>query len=172
MLKCGACYTPLIREGQYYRLVSGMFLHFGIDHFGGNMIALYAFGDVIERQLTRVHFAVLYILSGLGASVISCLYYHFFTDNDPFSAGASGAIYGLMGAMLIMLVIHPEQRKREYGVRFAVFLLYIIYTFVTADEGTNIAAHFGGFVCGAVLFPFLEWLEGMRRRSWKKKVSR
>jgi len=165
-------WKDVFENGEYYRLFTCMFLHFGVDHVGGNMIALYAFGDVIERQLKKVNYILLYILSGLGASVISCLYYHYLAETDSYSVGASGAIYGLMGAMLIMLVLHPEQRRREYGMRFAVFAVYILYSFLSASENTNIAAHFGGLVCGAVLFPILEWVEGRRRRAWKRKTTR
>ena len=164
-------WRTVFTEHGYYRLFTCMFLHFGIDHLGGNMIALYAFGDVLERRLERVRFLVLYILSGLGASVVSCLYYHFFTDYDPFSAGASGAIYGLMGAMVAMLIMHPELRTRDYGMRFAVFAVYLVYTFVRSDATTNLAAHFGGLVCGAILFIPLDLMLTRRKRNWKNRIS-
>lgn len=158
-------------EHGYYRLFTCMFLHYGVSHVGGNMIALFAFGDVLERQMSRVRYIILYLVSGLGASVVSCLYYHFLTEDDPFSAGASGAIYGLMGAMLMMLILHPDLRRREYGIRFAVFVVYLIYTFVQAEANVNVAAHFGGFVFGAILYVILDRIATRRKRDWSRKMK-
>ena len=89
---------------------------------------------------------------------------------DPFSAGASGAIYGLMGAMLVMLLRYPEIRRRQYGARFGIFILYMIYSFVRAGDSVNVAAHAGGFVCGAILFLILDRKKTRRKKTWEKKV--
>lgn len=164
-------WATVFEHGGYYRLFTCMFLHYGISHVGGNMIALYAFGDVLERQMSRVRYLILYIGAGLGASVVSCFYYHYFTDYDPNSAGASGAIYGLMGALLMMLILRPEMRRREYGMRFVVFIVYLIYSMVTAEGNVNVAAHGGGLVFGVILFLILDWVGGRRRRKWQRKVN-
>lgn len=161
----------VFEEHGYHRLFTCMFLHYGISHVGGNMVALFAFGDVLERQMSRVRFTILYLASGLGASIVSCLYFHYLTDIDPYSAGASGAVYGLMGAMLLMLITHPEQRRREYGARFAVFVLYLVYTFVRADANVNTAAHFGGLVIGAILYVILDRVATRRKRDWTRKIG-
>lgn len=163
-------WKTVFEDGEYYRLFTCMFLHYGIDHLAGNMIALYAFGDMIESRMTRPRYLILYVLAGLGGSLASCFYFHYFTEMDPFSAGASGAIYGLMGAMLVMLLRYPEIRRRQYGARFGIFILYMIYSFVRAGDSVNVAAHAGGFVCGAILFLILDRKKTRRRKTWEKKV--
>ena len=95
--------------------------------------------------------------------------YHYFTDIDPYSAGASGAIYGLMGAFFMMLIMHPEQRQRNNATRVVIFVAYLIYSFVGADGNVNLAAHFGGLVFGAILYPILEKLRTKRLRQWDRK---
>ena len=159
----------VVTEHGYYRLFTCMFLHYGIDHVGGNMIALYALGGELERHMFRVRYVILYLVSGLGASVVSCVYYHYFTDIDPYSVGASGAIYGLMGAFFMMLIMHPEQRQRNNATRVVIFVAYLIYSFVGADGNVNLAAHFGGLVFGAILYPILEKLRTKRLRQWDRK---
>ena len=162
-------WRTVVTEHGYYRLFTCMFLHYGIDHVGGNMIALYALGGELERQMFRVRYIILYLVSGLGASVVSCIYYHYFTDIDPYSAGASGAIYGLMGAFLVMLIMHPEQRRRNNATRVVIFAAYLIYSFVRADANVNLAAHFGGLVVGALLYPILDGIRTKRIREWDRK---
>jgi len=149
-------WKTVFEDGEYYRLFTCMFLHYGIDHLAGNMIALYAFGDILERVMSKGRYLLLYIGAGLGASVISCFYYHYIEQYDPFSAGASGAIYGLMGAMVVMLLRYPQIRRSGYGVRFGIFILYLVYSFVSAGDSVNVAAHFGGLVCGTILFLLLD----------------
>ena len=159
-------------EKEYYRLFTCMFPHYGADHFMGNMVALLAFGDMIERRMTRARYLLLYLVSGLGASAFSCAVYHYVKENDfVVSAGASGAIYGLMGAMLAMLIRYPALRRREYGARFGIFILYLIYSFVKAGDGVNVAAHFGGFVFGMILFWILDRKKSKRRSRWQKNVQ-
>lgn len=160
----------VFEEHGYYRLFTCMFLHYSVDHIMGNMIALYAFGEVLERHMSRVRFTVLYLVTGLVASLVSCGWFHWFAGYDPDSAGASGAIFGLMGAMLAALIMYPQFRNRSYGMRFAVFVLYLIYTIVFAAENVNTAAHLGGLVCGLFLFPILEKIATRRRSAWKKKL--
>ncbi|MBO4766023.1 MAG: rhomboid family intramembrane serine protease [Lachnospiraceae bacterium] len=160
-------------EKEYYRLFTCMFLHYGIDHIGGNMIALYSFGDIVERNMSRVRYAILYLAAGLGSSVVSCLFYHYIAGSDPFSVGASGAIYGLMGAFLMLVLTHPEVRNSGYGRRVGIFVIYLVYTTVlTMKSGANInvAAHTGGFVCGSILFLILDRVVPKKKKNWSRKL--
>ncbi len=160
----------VFEEHGYYRLFTCMFLHYSPEHIMGNMIALFAFGDVLERHMSHVRFTILYLVCGLVASLVSCGWFHWFAGYDPDSAGASGAIFGLMGAMLAALIMYPQFRNRSYGMRFGIFVLYLIYTIVFAVENVNTAAHLGGLVCGLILFPILEKISTRRRSAWKKKL--
>lgn len=157
-------------DHEYWRLFTCMFLHFGIDHIGGNMIALFVFGEILERHMGRSRYLILYLVSGLGASVISCVFYHFLTDMDPYSVGASGAIYGLMGAMVAMLIKHRDLRSRDYGMRLGVFVAYLAYTFLRGDTAVNHAAHFGGMVCGVILYLILDAVKTARGHDWQRKL--
>lgn len=160
-------------EKEYYRLFTCMFLHYGIDHIGGNMIALYSFGDIVERSMSRVRYTILYLAAGLGSSVVSCLFYHYIAGSDPFSVGASGAIYGLMGAFLMLVLTHPEVRNSGYGRRVGIFVIYLVYTTVlTMKSGANInvAAHTGGFVCGSILFLILDRVVPKKKKNWSRKL--
>ena len=87
--------------GQYYRLITAMFIHGSIVHIVFNMLILFQFGSAIEEFIGSLRFATLYFLAGIGGSVAS----FFFNDPFAFSVGASGAIFGLMGAYLMVNIV-------------------------------------------------------------------
>ena len=101
LIAWGASYGPKTIDGQWWRLLTAMFLHAGAWHLAMNMYVLYIDGPLMERLLGNVGFTVLYLVSGLCGSVASLLW-------NPTAAGvgASGAIFGLFGAMLGLLVRH------------------------------------------------------------------
>ena len=88
-------YAPLIKEGEYYRMITSMFLHVDIIHLGVNMYSLYILGKQAESFFGKAKFLIIYLLSGIGASLLSCL-----LTNGAVSVGASGAIFGILGALL------------------------------------------------------------------------
>ena len=97
MIKYGAMYPPLIFEdAQYYRLITCIFLHFGIDHLMNNMVMLGALGWNLEKEIGSFKFLLIYFVSGIGANLIS-LAMDFYTGNLAVSAGASGAILDCSG---------------------------------------------------------------------------
>jgi membrane associated rhomboid family serine protease len=126
---------------QYYRLVTSMFLHYGIVHIGFNMLVLWMLGPQIENVLGHVRFAVLYLVAGLGGSVASL----YFSQPQVFSAGASGAIFGLMGAYLVV------GRRLGADVRQVLVLIAINVVIGFVYPGTDWRAHLGGLVTGAVV---------------------
>lgn len=101
LLLFGAKVNELIAHGQYWRLLTAMFLHIGIMHLFFNSYALYIYGPVVERLYGKVKFTIVYLLSGLLGSLAS----YAFSPNP--AAGASGAIFGLMGSLLYF-----RQRRR------------------------------------------------------------
>ena len=104
MLRHGAMYEPMVMQGhEYYRIFTSMFMHFGIDHLLNNMVLLGALGWNLELETGKVRFVVIYLLSGIGGNVLS-LYHGMSAETYAVSAGASGAIFGLMGALLYVVI--------------------------------------------------------------------
>jgi len=95
LLNFGALYSPLVRVGQYYRLISVTFVHVGIFHLFFNMYALYILGSQLESLYGRLRFIIIYLFSAITGSLLSMAF-----TGDTISAGASGAIFGLLGSML------------------------------------------------------------------------
>ena len=97
-------------DKQYYRLVTAIFLHADIEHIVSNMIYLVGLGQMVEQMIGHVRFAILYLLSGIGASVFSMLY-SVLTGDIYDAVGASGAIFGLIGALFILLIVRDMKRR-------------------------------------------------------------
>jgi membrane associated rhomboid family serine protease len=130
-----------IADGQYYRLLTAMFLHGGIAHILFNMLSLWWIGGPLEAALGRARYIALYFVSGLAGSALS---YLIAAPNQP-SLGASGAIFGLFGATAVLM------RRLNYDLRPLVALLVInlVITFTPA-MGIAWEAHIGGLVAGVV----------------------
>ena len=150
MLEHGAMYGPFVLRGhEYYRLLTSMFMHFGINHIVNNMLVLFVLGDNLERAVGKARYLLIYVLSGLGGNLLSC-YLDYQDGSMSVSAGASGAIFGVMGAMLYVLLVN-HGRLEDLTVRqiaiMAGFSLYFGFT----SSGVDNAAHIGGLVSGFVL---------------------
>ena len=139
----------VIGQNQWYRLFTAMFIHFGLMHFAANAFGLLIFGSRLERHLGRVKFCAIYILSGLLGSVFSLANLHF-AQAYAISAGASGAIYGIVGAMFAYTRI--TKRSIEF-INWYAMLIYISIGVGMgfATPGIDNFAHIGGLVGGAVL---------------------
>ena len=165
MVKYGAMYPPLIFEdSQYYRLISCIFLHFGIDHLMNNMVMLGALGWNLEPETGRFKFLLIYFVSGIGANLLS-LASDFWTGSLAVSAGASGAIFGLLGALLWVVIRNKGRvgRLTKRGMLFMVlFSLYVGFT----SAGVDNAAHVGGLICG-----FLAAVLLYRKRSTARQEA-
>lgn len=150
MIKMGAAYEPLIMDGhEYYRLITHFFLHFGWDHLFNNMISLLVLGYATELVLGRVRFFSLYFLSGIAAGVASLIYN--LNSGDPnVSAGASGAIFGLSGALLILVIRGNRGRRSTEVIRYLIYMALSLYSGFL-DPSIDHMAHLGGFVFGALL---------------------
>jgi rhomboid protease GluP len=144
----GANVNSLIAAGQVWRLLTSMFLHIGYLHLFFNGYALYIFGIQVERLYGSPRFLAIYLLAGLYGSLVS------FAFGPPgLSAGASGALFGLLGAMLAFFRRHRETFG-TWGRRQLVNLLVLaginLVISITVP-GIDILAHLGGLVSGAVL---------------------
>jgi rhomboid protease GluP len=158
-LHWGADYGPLTQDGQIWRLLTNIFVHFGAIHLCANMLALASSGPIIERLFGGVAFAGLYLVAGITGSLTS-LAVHPVTV----SAGASGAIFGIYGALGAVVVLHrnaiPRVVLSKLGGVAGSFVAYNI-AFGFGHAGIDNAAHLGGLlggvVAGALLFqPLVE----------------
>lgn len=152
VLRWGADYGPYTFGGQYWRLATAMFLHFGIIHLAGNMWCLWSLGQLTEKLLGSLSVLGLYLLTGIGASLLSLSW-----DPMRVGAGASGAIFGIAGALISVLYfaplgLQPEGRRKLLGyvVRFA----FINLVFGLTAHIDNMA-HLGGLVTGLLMGVFL-----------------
>lgn len=151
---------------QYYRLITSMFLHYGITHLLFNMWALYVVGPPLEAWLGRLRFGVLYALSGLGGSVLVYL----LSPLQSATAGASGAIFGLFGAIFVVA------RRLRLDVRWvaAVIGINLVFTFVGPALGTGAISwqgHVGGLVTGAAVAVAFVYAPRAHRNAIQAGVS-
>lgn len=162
MIDFGAMYPPkFVEEGQYYRLFTEMFLHFGAVHIFNNMLALWFLGGAVEKQYGTCRYLCIYLLSGLTASVAS-LAYNLYTGQNPVSAGASGAIFGAVGALFYLVL---KNRKKAGRYRLQQMILFLIISADTAyfSVGIDWMAHLAGFLGGFLLAAILR-VDGGRRQ--------
>ena len=153
-LTWGANFGPATQDGQWWRLATALFLHFGVVHLALNMWALWDVGRLVEQLYGRWRFALLYLASGVFGNLLSLV----LQGNRAVSGGASGAVFSLYGALLVFL-----WRERNHVPRHEFRWLFgaaIVFTVVTLGMGLVIpgidnAAHIGGLVCGAVLAQLL-----------------
>jgi rhomboid protease GluP len=154
-LAWGANFGPATKDGEWWRLATAMFLHFGLLHLAMNMAALFDSGRLVERMFGHVRFATLYLLSGLFGNLLSL----FVQGNHAVSGGASGAIFGVYGGLIIFLwrhrrEVHPEEFKWLFGGAILFSCLTLVLGF--SITGIDNAAHIGGLVAGIVLGVVLE----------------
>lgn len=149
MLDHGAMFVPYIVSGhEYYRLFTSLFLHFGISHLLNNMVMLGALGWNLELETGRIKFLIIYFVSGLGGNLLS-LYLDIKANEMVVSAGASGAVFGLMGALLCV-VLKNHGRVGRLTNRGLLFMVALSLYFGLTSSGVDNAAHIGGLVCGFI----------------------
>ncbi|WP_405101184.1 rhomboid family intramembrane serine protease [Oceanobacillus sp. FSL H7-0719] len=142
LINYGAKYnTAIMENGEWWRLFSSMFLHIGILHLAMNMLAIFYLGIAVEKIYGSLRFLFIYVIAGIGGSIAS------FAFSTSISAGASGAIFGLFGALLYFGTVHKRLFFQTMG---SSILLIIAINFVIglSIEEIDMAAHFGGLVVG------------------------
>ncbi len=152
MYEKGALVTELVlRDGEFYRLFTAMFLHADINHLVNNMLMLALAGAIVENYTGHIFYFFLYMLSGLLGNMIS-MAYEIRNGLIWVSVGASGAIMGLVGFVVVWIVINRKTfvRNRNLVVRL-IFLGIFVIQACFFQKGANTAAHLGGFLTGVVL---------------------
>ena len=166
-IEWGASNAVLVLEDhEFYRLITSMFIHFGFDHLIGNMIVLFATGEMLEMYLGRFRFLILYFLGGILAGLGSCYYYSKF-EPSSLSAGASGAIMALLGAFAYMMIAHRDRFGGDAKVRIVLFIIYILYSTVGrfSEEGVDNAAHVSGLFAGVVIYGAMNLIGNLKKKS-------
>ncbi|MGI5356303.1 rhomboid family intramembrane serine protease [Streptomyces sp. CA-252508] len=130
-----------VADGEWYRLVTSMFLHQEVWHIAGNMMLLWLLGGTLEEELGRVRYLTLYLLSGLAGSAFTYL----IAAENQGSLGASGAIYGLLGATVVLV----RRLNRDMRPIMALVVINLVITF--AWDGIAWEAHIGGLIAGVIL---------------------
>lgn len=150
MLAWGAAGTwDIYQKQEYYRLVTSMFLHFGIQHLGNNMLVLFFIGDRLEQSVGKIKYFLIYFLGGVGANIIS-LYLEVQKGEYVVSAGASGAIFAAIGGLLYVLLRNRGQVGDLTSQQILLLAALSLYHGITST-GVDNAAHIGGLFCGFIL---------------------
>ena len=155
LFQLGGMQTLAYNAGQHYRLWSSMFLHASVTHILGNMSSLIFVGNILEDLIGHVRYLLVYLLSGVGSAYLSLL----FLNPNTVSVGASGAVFGVTGCLLIVTMFRYSNWKN--GVVTA--LLYTIFINLgvsVINPSINLYAHLGGLITGIfcgflILFYFL-----------------
>ena len=150
MLNNGAMNPYLILyEGQWYRLFTATFMHFGIQHLANNMLLLFLLGQIFERAVGPVRYLGIYLGSGLAGSFLSFFYLCLMNKND-IVAGASGAIFGIVGGMIIVVLCNRGSYSGISAKRM-LFMAALTLYFGFATAGTDNVGHLGGLLAGIIL---------------------
>ena len=147
LLHAGANLNPFTLGGEPWRLITSMFLHYGIWHLLVNMYGLISLGMNLEQGIGSVRFLIVYFIFGIVASIAS-LYFNVFV----ISVGASGAIFGLCGYLMGVQVIqnfHDRRALSNVLINFVIFL--VLNAVITFSVNVDLSGHIGGFVAGALL---------------------
>jgi len=148
LIEFGAKVNSLIQAGQVWRLLASTFIHIGIIHLVFNLYALWALGPVTEESFGHRQFLMIYILSGLGGSITSFLF------STALSAGASGSIFGLLGALLYYSYKRPSLWKSGLGMNLVIIII-VNFGFGLSQPGIDNYAHLGGLLTGTLSSVFL-----------------
>lgn len=150
MLRHGAMSVSFIFERhEYYRIFTSMFLHFGFEHMMGNMVMLGVLGWQLEVELGRIKYMVLYLISGLCGQ-IAMIWYDIIVSSDIPFAGASGAVFGVLGA-LMWIGIKKKGRVGTISSRGLLFVVALSLYYGFTSPGVANLAHVGSLVAGFLL---------------------
>ncbi len=150
MMKHGALFVPVILQGgEYYRLICPIFLHFSAAHLFNNMLLLFFMGDVLEREFGKIKFLIFYLLTGICGNLLS-VFAESMSGDYAVSAGASGAVFGVLGGLLYLILKNQGSLYYMTWRRMIFFIGYSLFAGYTSG-GINNAAHLGGLLSGFVL---------------------
>ncbi len=154
MMEHGALWVPsFLEKGEYYRILRPIFMHFSVAHLFNNMLLLFFMADVLEREFGKLKFLLFYLMTGICGNLLSVLIERISGDYAV-SAGASGAVFGVLGGLLYLIL---KNRGKLYYMTWRRMIFFIGYSLFAGytSGGINNAAHFGGLLSGFLLaIPF------------------
>ena len=169
----GALFGPLVAEGQYWRLLTAVFLHIGFVHLAFNSLGLFVFGTAFERACGPIRMVAVYVGAGFAGSALS-----YVASPAVRSAGASGAIFGVLGALAIYLIVNRQEfgKMGQREITTILFLAAMNLLNGLTTPGVDNWAHVGGLVGGAALglaiLPMHTSTPGDSYPSWTGWASR
>ena len=143
-----SAYGTLV-DHEIWRFFTSMFLHFGPQHLMNNMLLLVVVGNYLERAVGSVRYLIIYLVSGMAASVTSCLYM-VYRANYGVSAGASGAVFGLVGGLVVIVIVHHNTYD-GISIRGIALCAVLMVMAGLSSAAVDNAAHVGGLFAGVVL---------------------
>ncbi len=150
LMKYGAVYPPYIfGHGQYWRLFTATFLHFGFGHLLNNMVMLGAAGQILERALGKVKFLILYLLAGVGGCTLSYMQM-LHSGEYAVAAGASGSVFGIIGGLAWLVIVHKGRYETLTGKGMLGMIILCLYYGVSTGNVDN-WGHIGGLFMGFLL---------------------
>jgi rhomboid protease GluP len=152
----GAKYNRYILSGEYYRLVTCMFLHGGLIHLVFNMYALYSIGPLVEKIHGRIKYLIIYFVSGIMSSLFSFIF------SEGVSIGASGAIFGLLGTTLVFAVTMRKNIGKDFLRNISSVIIINLFIGLTMSNIDNYG-HIGGLLGGAVIAVLLNIIRKSER---------
>ena len=147
MMEMGAVYPEKIqKDGEYWRLITATFMHFGFSHLLNNMVLLGTAGQILERALGPIKYLILYLLAGIGGSALS--YVQMIHSGDyAVAAGASGAIFGIVGALLWVVIRNKGHYETLTGKGLIAMIVLCLYYGISTG-GVDNWGHIGGLIGG------------------------
>lgn len=154
MYQYGAMYPLAVLDGEWYRLVTSSFLHFSLEHLFNNMLLLVCLGSYLEKEFGRVKYIIFYFAAGILSSAVS-MFYMLYRGEMAVSAGASGVVYAMIGALLYIIILNKGRFKNLTIRRFMIMIILSLYFgFTSVGGNVDNAAHIGG-ICGGFLLGIL-----------------
>ncbi|MCW3091642.1 MAG: gluP [Ferruginibacter sp.] len=164
-IQWGSNFSPLTLSGDWWRLITNTFIHFGIIHLAMNMYCLYTVGIYLEPMLGKVRYAAAYLCTGLLASICS-LWWHTETVN---SAGASGAVFGLYGLFFALLISNLIPKSVRLALLKSIGIFIVFNLAYGMKSGVDNAAHVGGLIGGFIIG--LGYLLAIKKEKQEQKLQ-
>ena len=159
LLEVGGLVHFNVVHGEWYRLISSMFLHFNFEHILMNMLSIFIFGKIVESIIGSWRMLIIYIISRLYGNFVSLSF-----NTTTISVGASGAIFGLIGSIFVIMYLSKNFNKKMIGQLLIALVVLIVFSLFMSN--INIMAHLGGFISGVLITLIGYYFKTQRSLFW------